>query len=163
MDLLRSTRRHFFRDCGAGLGAMALGSLLAREAQAAPATNPLAPRAPHFEPKAKAVIFLFMAGGPSQFELFDPKPELQKLHGQPIPESFVKGKRFAFMDTFSKERPKLLGTGRKFARHGKSGAWVSECLPHFAKVVDDVAFVKSVATNVFNHGPVKVFLIPGSP
>jgi Protein of unknown function (DUF1501) len=160
---LLHTRRHFFRDCGVGLGAMALGSLLAREAQAAPTTNPLAPKPPHFPPKAKAVIFLFMAGGPSQFELFEPKPELQKLHGQPIPESFVKGKRFAFMDTFAKERPKLLGTKRKFARYGKSGAWVSECLPHFARVVDDVAFVKAVATNVFNHGPAKVFFNTGSP
>jgi hypothetical protein len=162
LDLL-DTRRHFFRDCGVGLGAMALGSLLRQDAQAAPAVNPFAPKPPHFDPKAKAVIFLFMAGGPSQFELFDPKPELQKLHGQPIPESFVKGKRFAFMDTFAKERPKLLGTRRKFERHGKSGAWVSECLPHFAKIVDDVAFVKSVATNVFNHGPAKVFFNTGSP
>jgi hypothetical protein len=158
-----STRRHFFRDCGIGLGSMALGSLLTRDTQAAPVTNPLAPKPPHFAPKAKAVIFLFMAGGPSQFELFEPKPELQKLHGQPIPESFVKGKRFAFMDTFSKERPKLLGTKRKFARHGQSGAWVSECLPHFAEVVDDVAFVRAVATNVFNHGPAKVFFNTGSP
>ena len=163
MTSLHSTRRHFFRDCGVGLGGMALGSLLARESRAAPATNPLAPKPGHFEPKAKAVIFLFMAGGPSQFELFDPKPELQKLHGQPIPESFVKGKRFAFMDTFAKERPKLLGTGRKFTRHGKTGAYVSECLPHFAKIVDDVAFVRSVATNVFNHGPAKVFFNSGSP
>jgi Protein of unknown function (DUF1501) len=160
---LLHTRRHFFRDCGVGLGAMALESLLARETQAAPAANPFAPKPPHFAPKAKSVIFLFMAGGPSQFELFEPKPALQKLHGQPIPESFVKGKRFAFMDTFAKERPKLLGTQRKFARHGKCGAWVSECLPHFAKVVDDVAFVKSVATNVFNHGPAKVFFNTGSP
>ena len=110
MDSLFGTRRHFFHDCGIGLGSMALGSLLARDTQAAPATNPLAPKPPHFPAKAKAVIFLFMAGGPSQFELFEPKPELQKLHGQPIPESFVKGKRFAFMDTFAKNRPKLLGT-----------------------------------------------------
>src|SRR5262245_7104038 len=111
-DLLHHTRRHFFRDCGIGLGSMALGSILARDLQASPATNPLAPRPPHHTPKAKAVIFLFMAGGPSQFELFEPKPELQKLHGLPIPESFVKGKRFAFMDTFTKERPKLLGVKR---------------------------------------------------
>jgi hypothetical protein len=160
---IHQTRRHFFRDCGIGLGSMALGSLLARETQAAPGTNPLSPKPPHFAPRAKAVIFLFMAGGPSQFELFEPKPELQKLHGQPIPESFVKGKRFAFMDTFAKERPKLLGTNRKFARHGKSGAWVSECLPHMAGIVDEVAFVRSVATNVFNHGPAKVFFNTGSP
>ena len=153
---LQHTRRHFFHDCGLGLGSMALGSLLAKDGLAAE-------KKPHFEPKAKAVIVLFMAGGPSQFELFEPKPELQKLHGQPIPESFVKGKRFAFMDSFGKERPKLLGTKRKFARHGKSGAWVSECLPHFAKIVDDVTLVKTVATNVFNHGPAKVFFNTGSP
>ncbi|HVK14000.1 MAG TPA: DUF1501 domain-containing protein [Gemmataceae bacterium] len=159
-DPLTETRRHFFRDCGIGLGAMALGSMLRADA---PATNPLAPKPSHFAPKANAVIFLFMAGGPSQFELFDPKPELQKLHGQPIPESFVKGKRFAFMNTFSKERPKLLGTKRTFARRGKTGTWLSDCLPHFAKVVDDVAWVRSVATNVFNHGPAKVFFNTGSP
>jgi Protein of unknown function (DUF1501) len=163
MSCLLHTRRHFFRDCGIGLGAMALGSLFEREVSASPAVNPFAPKPPHFEPKAKAVIFLFMAGGPSQFELFEPKPELQKLHGEPIPESFVKGKRFAFMDTFAKERPKLLGSKRKFARHGKCGAWVSECLPHFAKIVDEVTFVKSIATNVFNHGPAKVFFNTGSP
>src|SRR5262245_43271559 len=160
---LLHTRRHFFRDCGVGIGAMALGSLLARQAQAGPAADPFAPKMPHFEPKARSVIFLFMAGGPSQFELFEPKPELQKLHGQPIPESFVKGKRFAFMDTFAKERPKLLGTARKFGRHGKTGTWVSECLPHTARIVDDVAFVRSVATNVFNRGPAKVFFNTGSP
>ena len=162
-SLLHPTRRHFFHDCGIGLGGMALGSLLARDGLAAPSVNPLAPRKPHFDPKAKAVIFLFMAGGPSQFELFEPKPELQKLHGQPIPDSFLKGKRFAFMDTFSKEKPKLLGTKRKFARHGKSGTWVSECLPHFAGIVDDVTMVRTVATNVFNHGPAKVFFNTGSP
>lgn len=160
MNALQATRRHFFRDCGIGVGSMGLASLLHAESSA---TNPLAPKAPHFAPKAKSVIFLFMAGGPSQFELFDPKPELQKLSGQPIPESFVKGKRFAFMNTFAKDRPKLLGTRRKFAKRGKCGAWVSECLPHFANVVDDVAFVRSVATNVFNHGPAKVFFNTGSP
>ncbi len=163
MHPLENTRRHFFRDCGIGLGSMALGSMLHAETPGKSSGSPFAPKKPHFEPKAKAVIFLFMAGGPSQFELFDPKPELQKLTGEPIPESFVKGKRFAFMDSFTKERPKLLGTRRKFARHGKSGAWLSDCLPHLAKIADDVAFVKSMATNVFNHGPAKVFLNTGSP
>src|SRR6516165_5815728 len=96
--LLVRTRRHFFRDCGVGLGAMALGSLLGGETGAAElnrtvkSTNPLAPKKPHFTPKAKAVVFLFMAGGPSQFELFEPKPDLQKFHGQPIPDSFIQGK-----------------------------------------------------------------------
>jgi hypothetical protein len=161
-SLLERTRRHFFQDCSLGLGSLALTSLLRAEVTPK-ASNPLAPKKPHFEPKVKNVIFLFMAGGPSQFELFEPRPELQKLHGQPIPESFVKGKRFAFMDTFTKERPKLLGTRRKFAQHGKSGAWLSECLPKLAEIVDDIAIVRSVATNVFNHAPAKIFLNTGSP
>jgi Protein of unknown function (DUF1501) len=160
--LLAQTRRHFFRDCGVGLGAMALAALN-NEARAVAASNPLAPKKPHFEAKAKAVIFLFMAGGPSQFELFEPKESLQKYHGQPIPDSFLQGKRFAFMDTFTKEKPKLLGTKRTFARHGQSGAWVSECLPHTAKVVDELAFLRAMATNVFNHAPAKIFLNTGSP
>lgn len=163
--LLLRTRRHFFRECGVGVGAMALGALLEQGAlRAAPtAHNPLAPRLPHYTPKAKAVIFLFMAGGPSQFELFEPKPELQKLHGHPIPDSFVTGKRFAFMDTFTKEKPKLLGTKRKFDRYGQTGFAVSECLPHFTKVVDEIAYVRTVATDVFNHAPAKIFLNTGSP
>src|SRR5271156_6850702 len=91
------TRRHFFRDCGVGVGAMALGSLLARDASSKERADPLAPKKPHFAAKAKAVIYLFMAGAPSQLELFEPKPELNKLHGQTVPESFTKGKRFAFI------------------------------------------------------------------
>src|SRR4051794_27641847 len=102
---LARTRRHFFRDCGVGVGSMALASLLAKDAPAAPVAHapgserrdPLAPRKPHFKPKAKAVIYLFMAGAPSQLELFEPKPELNKLNGQRVPESFTQGKRFAFI------------------------------------------------------------------
>jgi Protein of unknown function (DUF1501) len=165
--LLNTTRRHFFARCGIGLGAMALGELLdrgkARGAEAGvPLLNPLAPKAGHFAPRAKSVIYLFMAGGPSQLELFDFKPELQEFNDQPIPESFIKGKRFAFMDTFAKERPKLLGTTRKFAQRGQSGAWVSECLPHLATVVDDLTFVKSMATEPINHAPAKLFVNTGS-
>ena len=158
-SLLQQTRRHFFRDCGIGVGAIALNSLLARDAS----SSPTAPRQPHFTAKIKNVIFLFMAGGPSQFELFEPKPKLQELHGQPIPDSFVAGKRFAFMGSFTKEKPKLLGTNRQFAQHGQSGAWISECLPNLAKVADDLAIVRSMATDVFNHAPAKVFLNTGSP
>jgi hypothetical protein len=167
--LLLRTRRHFFHDCGVGLGTMALASLLRGQAFGAEAdrqpqpANPLAPKRPHFPPKAKAVIFLFMAGGPSQFELFEPKPELQKYDGQPIPESFIKGKRFAFMDTYFKDKLKVLGTKRKFARYGQIGLNVSELLPHFARAVDEVAYVRTVATNVFNHAPAKIFLNTGSP
>ena len=100
---------------------------------------------------------LFMAGGPSQLELFDHKPELQKLDGQVIPESYVKNKRFAFL----KKDAKLLGTQRKFAQHGRSGQQVSECLPHIASISDDIAIVRSMATDVFNHGPAKIFMNTG--
>jgi hypothetical protein len=165
--LLLQTRRHFFRDCAVGVGSMALASLL-EEGQAATrapdATSPLAPRPGHFKGKAKAVIFLFMAGGPSQLELFDHKPQLAARNGQEIPDEFIKGKRFAFMDSFNnKKKPKLLGTRRKFRQHGQAGTWVSECLPHTATIVDDIAVVRSLATNVFNHAPAKVFMNTGSP
>jgi hypothetical protein len=123
-----------------------------------PGFNP-GSRGLHHEPKAKAVIFLFMAGGPSQLELFTDKPKLRELHGQVIPESYVKGKRFAFI----KSDAKLLGSSRKFGRHGESGAEISELLPHLAGVADDVCFVKSMTTDVFNHGPAKLFVNTGSP
>ncbi len=150
--LLMRTRRHFFRDCALGVGSMALASLAA-EGKAART---------HHAPKAKAVIYLFMAGGPSQLELFDHKPKLDRMSGKPIPEEFIRGKRFAFMDTFAKKVPLLLGTRRKFARHGKCGAWVSECLPHTAGIVDDISIIRSVQTNVFNHAPAKTFINTGS-
>jgi hypothetical protein len=160
-DLAR-TRRHFFRDCGVGLGSMALASLLGHDLRAdepKPRTGPLAPHPPHFPGKAKAVIYLFMAGGPSHLELFDYKPELAKLDGQVTPESFTKGKRFAFL----KPNAKLLGPRRKFVRHGKSGMELSELLPEIGTVVDDVCFLKGMKTDVFNHGPAKVFVNTGSP
>jgi hypothetical protein len=166
--LLEETRRHFFGRCGVGLGSMALAALLGerRSHAATPAAarleNPLAPKPGHFPARAKSVIYLFMAGGPSQLEMFDYKPELQAYHNQPIPDSFIQGRRFAFMDRFTKEHPKLLGTNRKFAQHGASGAWVSELLPHFAGVVDDVALIRTVATDVFNHAPAKLFANTGT-
>lgn len=164
LNLLEITRRHFFGQCSVGLGALALGSLFAQDSAASSSAiaNPLAPKKPHFPPKAKSVIFLFMAGGPSQLELFDYKPILQKHHDQPIPQSYIEGKRFAFMDSFSKEVPKLLGTRRKFQQYGQSGAWVSECLPHIAGIVDDISFIKTVATDVFNHAPAKLFANTGT-
>ncbi|MEX0677859.1 MAG: DUF1501 domain-containing protein [Pirellulales bacterium] len=161
-ELLAVTRRHFFGHCGVGLGAIALGSLLAEEGRAAieppNLQNPLAPRPPHFRPKAKRVIFLFMAGGPSQLELFDYKPKLQALDGQVVPPSYTKNKRFAFI----KGDAKLLGTRRKFARHGQCGTELSELLPHLATIVDDACLLKSMVTDVFNHGPAKLFLNSGS-
>src|SRR5205809_7702938 len=144
-DLRFLTRRQFFSRCALGLGSIALVSLLKEQelfgAASAASANPMASRPPHFRAKAKNIIYLFMAGGPSQLELFDYKPKLQELNGQPIPESFIKNKRFAFMDLFTKEVPKLLGTKRRFAKHGQCGAYVSECLPHLAGVVDDIAFI----------------------
>src|SRR4030095_10862642 len=164
--LLETTRRHFFGQCAVGLGQMALASLLRdgriQAAGRPPPDNPLGPKPPHFASKAKSVIYLFMAGGPSQLDLFEHKPKLVELSGKPIPESFMKGKRFAFMDSFSRDVPKLLGTARKFQRYGKSGRYVSECLPHLAQVVDDLAFVSSVYTDNFNHAPAKIFVNTGS-
>ena len=161
--LRETTRRHFFEDCRVGLGAMALGSLLGDGRSASAEMQPpgFSPgsRGLHHPAKAKSVIFLFMAGGPSQLDLFDEKPKLRELHGQVIPESYVKGKRFAFI----KPDAKLLGTARKFAQHGESGAAISELLPHLATVSDDLCLIKSMATDVFNHGPAKLFLNTGSP
>jgi hypothetical protein len=180
--LREQTRRHFFSECGVGLGAMALTSLLGQDQSAwargevdsgrsrsrapgqllAAGADPLAVRPGHFPARARSVIYLFMAGGPSQLELFDYKPQLQKYNGQPIPDSFIKGRRFAFMDIFTKEHPKLMGTVRRFGRYGQSGAWVSALLPHLSGVVDDLTFIKSAATDVFNHAPAKLFVNTGT-
>ena len=159
LRLRESTRRHFFRDCGVGVGAMALGALLARDSQAKGRTDPLAPKKPHFPAKAKAVIFLFMAGAPSQLELFEPKPMLNELSGQKVPDSFTNGKRFAFI----KGDAKLLGTARKFAKAGQCGMDVSELLPHHKEIADDVCWLRGMKTDVFNHGPAKCFVNTGSP
>ena len=164
-DVLREvTRRQFFSKCGMGLGSIALASLLSERrifgTEPGSLPNPMVPRQAHFKAKAKNVIYLFMAGGPSQLELFDYKPKLIELNGQPIPDSFIEGKRFAFMG--SSHGTKLLGTRRAFRRHGQSGRWVSELFPHTATIVDDVSFVMSCATNLFNHAPAKLFMNTGS-
>jgi Protein of unknown function (DUF1501) len=158
--LLARTRRHFFRDCSIGLGSIALGTMAGSDRVLADGSAVKA--GPHHEPRAKRVIYLFMAGGPSQLELFEPKPALQKRHGEPIPDSFLEGKRFAFMDTFRKEPPKLMATRRRFSRHGQSGRAVSECLPNLATVVDELAFIHSMATEPVNHAPAKLFTNTGS-
>ncbi len=155
-DLLHQTRRHFFSRCSVGVGSIALNSLMA-----APSTrNPLQPKKTHFPAKAKNVIYLFMAGGPSQLELFEHKPMLNKLNGQPIPESYTKGKRFAFMD--SSHRSDLLGTKIGFKQYGHSGAWVSDYLPHTAGIVDDISIVTTCKTDLFNHAPAKFYMNTGS-
>jgi uncharacterized protein (DUF1501 family) len=161
--LAHTTRRHFLSRCALGLGGVALASMLGRSralgAEVA-ADGTFRPDGLHHAPRAKNVIYLFMAGGPSQLELFDYKPKLTELNGQPIPQSFIEGKRFAFMN--SSHGVKLLGTRRKFARHGKSGAWVSELMPHTAKIVDELSIVNSCAASLFNHAPAKLFMNSGS-
>lgn len=153
--LRNTTRRHFFEDCGFGLGKAALASLLAGNLSAAP-------RGKHHASKIDSVIFLFMAGGPSQLEMFDYKPQLVKWDSKPTPEEFLKGKRFAFMDTFNKETPKLLASRREFKQAGNGGMWFSDLVPHISSVADDIAMVHGVATENFNHGPAKLFTNTGS-
>ncbi len=139
---------------------IALSSLLARDGIAAPQIdpqNPLAPRSPTLPARAKNVIFLFMAGGPSQLELFDDKPELRKLHGKAPPASALEGKRFAFL----KGNETLLGCSRKFSQVGECGITLSELIPHHREIADDVCWLQGMTTNFFNHGPAKLFLNTG--
>ena len=160
--LQQQTRRHLFQQCGIGLGATALGQLLgSNSAMASDASsNPLAPKPTHFPARAKRVIFLFMAGGPSQLEMFDYKPMLTKLNGEPMPQSYIEGKRFAFMD--SSHRINLLGPKRTFAKYGECGAWVSDLLPYTAKIVDELTFIHTCKTDLFNHAPAKLFMNTGT-
>jgi len=157
---LAVTRRHFFRNCGVGLGKVALAGLLtdafARRATAAPA-NPFPNKPPHFAPKAKRVIHMFMAGAPSQLELFDYKPKLAELEGKPIPPEVIGGQRYAFI----RSDAAVLGPRFKFAKHGQCGAELGETLPHLAKIVDDIAIVKSMRTDQFNHAPAQIFFNTG--
>lgn len=160
------TRRWFFRDCGVGLGGMALASLLGNPAEGAvtampnadPTRNPLRPRHPHHAPRAKSVIYLFMAGAPSQLELFDHKPSLRKYDGQPVPKDVLKGQTYAFI----KPDSAIHAPEFTFHQHGRCGAWLSEVLPHLAGVVDDIALVKSMTTDAFNHAPGQIFMNTGS-
>ena len=157
-----NTRRWFLERCSVGLGGMALSHLLGIRAFAEPAhatpENPLAPKKPHYSPKAKNVIFLFMAGAPSHLELFDYKPQLDKFDGTLPPPELLKGYRAAFINPSSK----LLGPKFKFAKHGQSGAELSELLPHLTKVADDITLVKSMVTDAFNHAPGQLMMNTGS-
>jgi len=157
------SRRHFFSECGIGVGKIALAGLLTDAFTSSSfgspgdSHNPLAPKSPHFAPKAKRVIHLFMAGAPSQLDLFDHKPALTKLEGKPLPPSVIMGQRYAFI------RPDaaVLGPRFKFARYGQSGAVLSEMLPHLAQVVDEISIIKSVHTDQFNHAPAQIFFNSG--
>ncbi len=158
IEAISRTRREFLTSAASGLGGLALSAALAadtplgpRQAHAAPASeNPLAPRPGHFAPRAKSCIFIFMAGAPSQVDLFDPKPKLNELHGQKLPESLVKNVRFAFL---KKDTATLLGTKRKFSKHGQCGMELSELLPHIGSVADDLLLIRGMHTDQFNHHP----------
>ncbi len=181
---IQRTRRHFFGDCGVGLGKIALASLLAkaglektgqaetglagtgqaetglgeRDQDARKRGRPLAAKEPHFAATAKRVIYLFMAGAPSQLELFDPKPKLSELEGKPLPPSVIQGQRYAFIQPDAA----VLGPQFRFARHGQSGAELSEVLPHLGRVVDELAIVRSMHTDLFNHAPAQLLVNTGS-
>ncbi|MEI6236066.1 MAG: DUF1501 domain-containing protein, partial [Planctomycetota bacterium] len=155
------TRRHFFERCGVGLGAIALAELLGKTARADGVNiNPAEPMAPRHSPlpaKVKNVIYMFMAGGPSQLELFDYKPKLVELSGKTPPKSMMDGRRFAFL----KGNETLLGTTRKFNQYGQCGMTLSDLIPHHRKIVDDVCWLRGMTTDVFNHGPAKLFMNTG--
>jgi hypothetical protein len=160
------TRRHFLRESAMGLGALALGSLIGgcggngnASNQVIDVTNPLAPKLPPVAGKARSVIYLHMAGAPSQLELFDYKPDLFKLDGLDCPQSLLEGKRFAFI----RGVPKMLGPQAVFKQRGQSGAWVSDHLPHFANITDEVSFLKAVTTDQFNHAPAQLLMHTGAP
>jgi hypothetical protein len=149
------------QQCGVGLGAVALGNLLtesaAGETPRPAGTNPLAPKQPHYAPKAKNVIYLFMGGAPSHLELLDYKPQLAKFDGKLPPADLIKDYRAAFINPNSK----LLGPRFQFARHGRCGAELSELLPHLAGVADDITIVKSMVTDAFNHAPAQILMHTG--
>ena len=157
------TRRHFFGGCRVGVGSLALANLLAGSKVSNASEMPestLAQKASLLPARAKRVIYLFMAGGPSQLDMFENKPLLNKLNGEPMPQSYLEGKRFAFMA--SSHRTNLLGTRRRFSQHGDCGAWVSDVLPHTASIVDKLTFIKTCKTDLFNHAPAKLFMNTGS-
>ena len=159
------TRRHFLKDSFLGLGGIAMGSLLSNCSSKSVSpenlfdpANPLAARFPSFAPKAKSVIYLHMAGAPSQLELFDYKPALSKLDGQLCPQSLLEGKKFAFI----RGVPKMLGSPAVFSQHGQSGQTISNYLPYLATVADEISIIKSVSTDQFNHAPAQLLMQTGS-
>jgi hypothetical protein len=167
---LLMTRRHFFSRNAAGIGSAVLASLLAKDLKGEEAAKtavsdrpfPALPGFPNFAPKAKRVIYLFQSGGPSQMDLFDYKPALRDKRGEQLPDSIRKGQRLTGM-TATQDRLPVAPTIYKFAQHGKSGAWVSELLPHTANMVDDLCFIRTVNTDAINHDPAVTFFQTGAP
>lgn len=153
---MNQSRRHLLETAGLGIGSLAFNSLLSRDGAA---SHPLAAKKPMIAPKATRVIYLHMAGSPSQLELFDYKPELKRLHLQDAPASFLEGKRFAFI----KGVPKVLAGQFAFKQHGESGQWVSELLPNLSRVIDKISVIRTVNTDQFNHAPAQLFVHTGTP
>ncbi len=156
------TRREFLTTASSGLGALALASLLAEDGVAAsptaPLLNPLAPKLPHFAPQAKHCIFIFLSGGTSQVDLFDPKPKLNALAGQPLPESVLQGMRFAFIQ---KDSARLMASPRTFKKHGQCGMDFSDLLPNISTCADDICMIRSMHTEPFNHHPATIMMNSG--
>ncbi len=160
-ESLEQSRREFFTQGFAGLGGLAMASLLANDGLlAAPSTNPLAPKAPHFAPKAKSCIFIFLAGAPSHIDLYDPKPLLNERSGQPLPASMTENVRFAFIQ---KESAILMGSARKFTKYGQCGMDLSDLLPNLGTVADDITLIRSMHTDAFNHHPAQLMMTTGVP
>lgn len=156
------TRRHFLRHSTAGIGGIALGAMLARDGVAEPparGANPLAPRNPPLPARAKRVIYLHMTGSPPNLDMFDHKPELAKYDGQDCPNEFLEGREFAF----TSGTPKLLGSPRKWHQVGKSGMWMSDAIPNFHRVADEMCVIHSMHTDQFNHAPAELLIYTGSP
>jgi hypothetical protein len=165
-EYLCQSRRDFLATAASGIGTLALAALLhddrllAREAKPDWTADPLAPKPPHFAPRAKACICIYLEGAPSHVDLFDPKPKLNEMHLQPLPESFTRDVRFAFI---KKETAVLVGSPRKFQRHGQCGTEICDLLPHLATCVDDIALIRSMHTDAFNHHPGQLLMNCGVP
>ena len=160
-QLEADTRRQFLKTCATGMGGFFLADQLANGAVFGTPKhepdNPLSQVMTHHNPKVKRVIYLHMIGAPSQLELFDYKPELERLDGKPCPQEFLEGKRFAFIQG----TPNMMGPQAKFSQHGNSGAWISDRLPHLARHADDLCFIKTMHTDQFNHGPAQLMVHTG--
>ena len=160
-------RRHFLSKLGLGIGGLALGNLLGcKQGEASDQLSGMGTKglldAPHFAPKAKRIIYLFQSGGPSQLDLFDYKPLLTEMHGEELPASVRMGQRLTGMTAFQSNKP-LTSSLFKFRQHGQSGAWVSELMPHTAKISDDLCYIKTMHTEAINHDPAITFFSDGVP
>ena len=151
------TRRHFLKDIG--LGSIALTTLMEPTITASPTVNPMRVKPAHTKPKAKRIIYLHMTGSPPNLDLYDYKPELVKRDGQNCPNEFLKDRRFAFTTGI----PKLMGTRRQFAQYGESGLWLSDAIPNFRSIADEMCMIRSMYTDQFNHAPAELMVYTGSP